>query len=432
MADLCVSLVAAGLAGHSLDESQMPETLDWKLTYAIVSSHGVEALAWEGLPECVRVGMPAEITVSWRNAVELTLFRQLSYDAERDVILKDLRMAGLSWLPLKGIHTATYYPRLGLRSMGDQDLVFGFVDRNDQGVWAFRGTTDAERRAWDEKADAIVTEIMERHGYRKINDWERELSFAKTGLQFEFHRSIVAHAERSLGYYGDEALHYYANPWRKAIPDDRDLGNELFSAAVSGTGSEGIGFHWSPEDEYLFHVSHMMKHAQASGFGFRFLADEAVFCHRFGATFDWDYIHDELHALGATRFEQTIRDLSLAIFDHPQDWKQYLDDGQRERLDEIISNGTYGTRQNALRNSFRRQADTGKAKASRPFERARQGLLYGWGRIYPSIEWVELSYPEWAGSRWKRAILPLYRLYRGLRRHPADLLYELRLMLHGR
>lgn len=420
MGDLCISLIVAGLDMQPLDDERLPKKIEWTTLYGIVASHGVEALAWEGLPRSVRMAIPPTVVAKWQNAAELTLFRQLSYDAEREVVLEDFRKAGLSWLPLKGIRTVTYYPRPGLRSMGDQDLVFGFVDRDDTGMWAFRGATDEERRMWADKAGTIATDIMERHGYRKINDWERELSFAKNGLQFEFHRTIVSHSERSLGYYGDEVLDYYANPWRKAIRDD------------SGSGGEGRGFHWKPEDEYLFHVSHMMKHAQASGFGLRFLADEVVFYRRFGAIFDWNYIHGELEALGATQFEQSIRALSLTIFDNPEDWMNHVNAGQRSALNEIIANGTYGTRRNALRNSFRRETGDEHQGTSGMFNRLRRNLRHVWHRIYPSIEWVKLTYPAWANSRWKRAVLPLYRLWRGLRRHPADLVYELKLLVGGR
>ncbi|MBT1166435.1 nucleotidyltransferase family protein [Bifidobacterium simiarum] len=439
LGDQLVELIAAALREDRSDEdgdqrntdpsdinSQDINSKDWVSLYELAAFHSVEALTWTGMSGTMRNQLPEDLAAKWRNDADLTLFRQLAYDADRESILADFRNAGLSWLPLKGIVTATYYPQPGLRSMGDQDLVFGFTQYDDAlGAWRFRGNDADERQAKEIEASGLAKSIMEAHGYRKRTEWERELSYIRDGLHFELHRCIVTDTERSQGYYDDAMNRYYANPWQLAIPDDEGSGN-------SEDGHAG-GFHFRPDDEYVFHIAHMMKHYRSSGFGLRFLADEAVFCRRFGGTgdgntgerFDWDYIHAELRKLELDQFETMVRSLSLALFDHPHDWRRHVGPSERQLFAEIIESGVYGTKRNGATKSFDRQ----RQAAQREGRRTRVGLIYGWRRIYPPRSWVEQHFPEWAGTWWKRALLPLYRVARGLRRHPKDLLFELKLML---
>lgn len=422
--DTCVRLAAASLAGTAV--VQMPDTLDWDDLYFLVSAHGLEGLTWAAIPADTRCRIPQPIAEQWRNAADLTLFRQLAYDAEREAILQAFRKAGLSWLPLKGITTATYYPQPGLRSMGDQDIVFGFVERREQSgrlQWTFRGQDEAGHRHWLDKASVAVSGIMQARGYHKTNDWARELSYDNQDLHFEFHRSIVTSAEQASGYYDDAMMSYYGNPWRLAVPDDScDAGGCDAGHTYAG------GFHWRPEDEYVFHVAHMMKHYQSAGFGLRFLADEVMFCRTFGGTFDWEYIDAQLCELGLREFERSVRVLAQTLFDHPADWRGLLDERQHGLLSEIIANGTYGTHRNAIRNKFERNRQAvGQSRGW--WQDVRVEVLYGFRRIYPDRAWVEAFYPDWAGSWWKRAILPLYRLARGLARHPKDLLDEIKIIV---
>ncbi|WP_165782717.1 nucleotidyltransferase family protein [Bifidobacterium margollesii] len=485
MGDLLVEMIAAALHGDQVGGSDTEPNTDfddWAHLYSLAVFHSVEPLTWAGMSESTRSHLPEEIAAKWQNAADLALFRQFTYDAERSSILSDFRRAGLSWLPLKGIVTATYYPQPGLRSMGDQDLVFGFVEYDpssetsedsetsgNPGEWRFRGSTEVERAAMEAKAAETATAIMTAHGYTATNVWERELAFAKGGISFELHRCIVVDSEKTEGYYDDSMIRYYRNPWRLAVPDGDPHGDPHGNPDGDDHNIDGDphaphaphagGFHWRPEDEYVFHVAHMMKHYRSSGFGLRFLADEAVFCRRFGEhtsqPFDWDYIHAQLDELELARFERTVRRLSLALFDHPRDWRRHVDESERRLFEEIVTSGVYGTRRNGLTKRFRRQQEalesTRENQPQSAHERSttgaesprlrhmrtgfartgfmRTGVLYGLRRIYPPRSWVEQPFPRWADARWKRALLPLYRLSRGLRQHPKDLLFELKLML---
>ena len=455
------------------DDAGVPDSVTWAQVFALARFHNVEAVSWAGIPDAMRSRMPADVAKAWQSAADLTLFRQLSYDAEREAFLTDFRAAGLAWLPLKGIVTATYYPQPGLRSMSDQDILFGFVEHREPGAgadggdadgdagdndsgWRFRGDDDAQRDEWARKADAEVIRIMEAHGYGKGHDWERELCFAKQGLGIEFHRKMVVAGERSAGYYDDAEMRYYANPWRLAVPDDEGAGAGADADTGVGVadGAGAGGFHLRPEDEYVFHIAHMLKHYQSAGFGIRFLVDEVVFLRRFDKRFDWGRIQRALGELGFVDFERDIRELSTALFDHPDDWRSHVSDDQRLLFRETLESGVYGTQRGRVAKRMERErkamgvkektgrtpADAQDHKSGRKSKRGGDGILlrwrlalaYGWRRIYPPVEWVRAYYAAWAGSPFTRMLLPFYRLYEGLRQHPRRLAEEVRTLLRRR
>lgn len=468
--DAGVSSVSDVSSVSGADKPDGPDDVTWAQVLALARFHNVEAVSWAGIPDAMRSRMPADVAKAWQSAADLTLFRQLSYDAEREAFLADFHAAGLAWLPLKGIVTATYYPQPGLRSMSDQDILFGFVEHREPGAgaddgtvdgnaggsdsgWRFRGDDDAQRDEWARKADTEVIRIMEAHGYGKGHDWERELCFAKQGLGIEFHRKMVVAGERSAGYYDDAEMRYYANPWRLAVPDDEGAGAGAGAGADADAGADmadgagGGGFHLRPEDEYVFHIAHMLKHYQSAGFGIRFLVDEVVFLRRFDKRFDWDRIQRALGELGFVDFERDIRELSTALFDHPDDWRSHVSDDQRLLFRETLESGVYGTQRGrvAKRMERERKAMVVKEKTGRmPADaqgykskgggegillRWRLALMYGWRRIYPPVEWVRAYYAAWAGSPFTRMLLPFYRLYEGLRQHPHRLVEEVRALL---
>lgn len=427
--DYLIRCIAAALRGKHVADDDVPQHVTWEQTYALAAFHCIEAISWAGMPSAVRDRVPKPIATKWQNMADMTLFRQLSYDAEREDFLKDFRDAGLAWLPLKGILTATYYPQPGLRSMSDQDLLFGFVERNaNNGVWQFRGQDDAERAEYTRKADELATRIVQAHGFTKTNERGRELIFAKRKLTLELHREVVSLAELANGSYTKSVYEYYCNPWRLTIPDD----------AVTETDMTYAGeFHLRIEDQYLFHIVHMFKHYREAGFGLRFLIDEAVFCEQFSKKWDWPYIHQTLQELCITDFEDNVRNLSQALFTYPENWRAHVTEAQRDLMTTVIFSGTYGTQQGSINRQIERQRQIMSSNSSAVqnssthswHTRLASIFRYGWQRIYPPKVWVRAFYPQWSATWWQRATLPLYRVYLGVRQHPKRLLSELRILL---
>ncbi|KAA8829373.1 hypothetical protein EMO89_07630 [Bifidobacterium tissieri] len=426
-----------------------PADASWEQVYAIMSFHGVEALCLTGLSTIMTADMiadiPQEIMDRWHHAADLTLYRQLAFDAERNAFLEEFSAVGLSWITLKGIDIATYYPQPGLRSMGDQDLVIGYVG-NDSGDGD--DTDDAHR------AETVIRRVMTNRGYTCDADWDRELSFtnARNGLHFEFHRKITSEGEQLEGLYSRAVVDHYADPWALAMPYGIDEQSMTAASMTAASRSEpvrrGRGYRLTPDEEYLYHVVHMWKHYNSAGFGLRFLADTLVMLRRYDREFNASYIHTMLETLGISEFENTVRNLTLAVLGSTTGtWN--IGTSESAMLREIAESGVYGTQSMKIEKRInRRLAETGNGESprmsaepdatllTRSSSGARSGgirfvLWYWWHRAFPDKAWVEQYHPRWSSLPARLTILPLIRLS-GALRHRQALSEEIRRTLRRR
>ncbi|KAB5607397.1 nucleotidyltransferase family protein [Bifidobacterium jacchi] len=424
----------------------------WARIHALAAAQSLQAISWMGVntdPALV-ASVPAAIASVWENEANLTLYRQITFDMARERILAQLSARGISSMPLKGVHTATYYPQPGMRSMSDNDILVGFIERGSDGTWQPVRDTDA-----DERLRRIVIDVMSADGYDISEDTESDTGFIKKPfLSFEMHRML------EMRYRG--AIHdYYANPWRRAQPDAADP--HLMR--------------WSLEDQYLFHITHMQKHYAIGGCGLRFVVDERVLLDRMGrpdesgesqseqqsessesqskqggqrqSGADWRYINDELSKLGLTDFERRVRHLAEALFGGAR-----IGNDDAALFLYMLDSGTYGTAEH--QQQMRMQRALGE-NADMPERYARIGraeggidgsgdgdaaaddastgsgrrmpiaarLRYIWRRLYPERSELVGFYPLFARHPWLIPISPLYRVFVSLRRRPDQLRDEL-------
>ncbi|RSX58060.1 nucleotidyltransferase domain-containing protein [Bifidobacterium samirii] len=394
--DAIIRLSAAGLRATTVDAGSLAglTAADWAAIHAMAHTQSIEALCFAGLPEEAAETMDAPTLSRWRRESDLTLYRQFAYDAERDTFLAQFAAHGLSWLTLKGIDMVAYYPQPGLRSMGDQDLVVAFVENK---------AADVTRTA---EAESIMTDVMTGLGYTRNKDSERELGFVKDGLHVEFHRAMMSDMESANGFYSRDVLEHYRNPWSLAVSDD------------------GRAYRLPPDEEYLFHVAHMWKHYNCTGFGLRFLADTIVLRERYRDVIDWAAMGETLDAMGMGGFERTVWSLSRTLFDHPEDWADRLGEREGEMLAEIMGGGTYGNADLLIAKQVQRRASAYRERSGG--KTGRIGFLadYWMRRLLPDREWVRIYYP-------KLARLPLWPLFVGCARvgsalsHPGKIMREI-------
>ncbi|MBT1173152.1 nucleotidyltransferase family protein [Bifidobacterium sp. MA2] len=402
--DYVVELMSAALHGRTA--SPKPEGITWERVYRLIARHTIQSLVFPALSPDMLADMPEQMARKWRHDAELALYRQVSFDIEREGILADFRRAGLSWLPLKGILVATYYPRPGMRSMGDQDIVFGYVDREENGGFVPRGETGEQRREWLNKADATVADIMNKHGFAEKSNHGREHSFMKGTLYFEMHRSMVSAAESTMGQSDAKEVAYYDNPWGLAKPSNGIPGEFLFDS----------------EEEYIFHVSHMSKHYHGAGFGLRFLADEYLYCVKFPDAVRSEHVARTLKKLGLSELEQSVRGLSLTLFgDGTGRWCECASIAEKVLLEEIVSGGVYGSLEHRVAMRMAQENDKDLSL-----------LRYWWRRLFPSKEWMQAYYPEWSRNGFTRFLSIFYRLYLSASQRPKQLRREIGLTLRKR
>ncbi|MDU1389842.1 MAG: nucleotidyltransferase family protein, partial [Eggerthella sp.] len=111
---------------NDVQPCSLPEGASWDEVYALAEFNSVEGLAWTSARRVRDV--PADMLKEWSATADMTLYRCVSYGIERGAVLAALADRGLSWLPLKGALLVDLYPSPHMRSMADNDILYGFVE----------------------------------------------------------------------------------------------------------------------------------------------------------------------------------------------------------------------------------------------------------------------------------------------------------------
>ncbi len=280
-----VWLVSCAVCGRVPDAGRV-DGIDLAALYRLADKHMLTAAAAMALQSAGREDR------AFAQARGKAVSKAAQLEMEAQLLLKSLEQAEIWYMPLKGALLQKLYPRAGMRQMSDVDVLF-----------------DADR-AQD------VREILERQGFtaKYFGVFHTDDYYKQPVCSIEMHRTLF---ETSDGPLHD----YYLNVRLRLIKDE---GN-------------GFGFHFSPEDEYVYLIAHEFHHFSGSGTGLRSLLDEYEFLKHFGDDLDWAYVKGELEKLGIGAFEETNRTLALHLFgDEP------LSPTEEEMLDFILSSGVYG------------------------------------------------------------------------------------------
>ena len=231
-------------------------------------------------------------TSEFRKAVARSRMICLQFDHHRAAVLAELERAGIWYMPMKGVILKEFYPGFGMREMGDNDILF-----------------DADRAE-------NVRQIMTGLGFEieKYNTGTHDVYRKPPASIFEMHRTLLLYLENT------EAVSYYRHIKEKLLKDPDNQ----------------YGYHFSDEAFYIYMTVHEFKHYSRLGTGLRSLLDTYVYLKN--RKLDWNYISRELKTLKLSGFEKTNRELALNLFTG-----QLPDAEQQKMLDQILSDGTYGT-----------------------------------------------------------------------------------------
>ncbi len=375
---------------HSLPAEEKPTDCTWEQVYRLAKQNSVDGISFYGL-NGLQEPPDGELQVSWKKQADVDMFRYLTFSEERRRILEEMDAAGLSYLPLKGIRLASYYPQPGMRSMGDNDILYGFVEPCPAGGYQIRGENAAARKETVRQAQACVREIMERCGFQAdsflgAHDVYRKASF----LEFEMHRSLMS---RVNPFYD-----YYENPWSRAVQDRENP----------------HAFAFSPENEYVYLLAHAFKHFDGSGCGIRCAVDLYVFLKKEGAGLDWDFIRRELETLRLTEFEAQLRQMACHAF-APE---ESLIPADLQLLYHLLGCGTYGTDEICMAQRVE------KLQKAEHVDLKQAKRRYFSERCFPSEARCKEFYPFFYRHKHLRFLLPFCRLTRGLVVHPGKLWQE--------
>lgn len=280
-------------------------------------------------------------------------------DNEAEKLLARLEDAGIWYMPLKGALLKDLYPAYGMREMSDRDILF-----------------DAGRAE-------EVRDIMLSLGYW-VEDYDHEhhdCYFKAPVTRFEMHRRLFSRWRSEAQY------DYYTDVKTRLLKDDE---NEQ-------------GWHFSPEDYYVYMIAHEFKHYSLRGTGVRSLLDTYVYLKN--TDLNLDYVTAEMEKMGISEFETANRGLALHLFGGEK-----LTDNDRKMLEYTLASGVYGNEENRAENTLREKGRAGYylSRLTIPYERMLE--------LYPVLRKAPVLYPfVWT-----------YRLVHALLFKNKKVLYQLR------
>lgn len=332
------NLMSSALRGTRADD--IPNGVSWSEVFEAAGWNSITGLMWPAVSALS--SMPSDIRGKWRDSANSTALRRIQFDAERELITTRLIDRGVDVLPLKGAEIASLYPSSEMRSMYDNDILFGYAELGSDGLWHSCGDDRAARLQEMERAREIVSEVMGELGYSAVDPKPIEschdTKFAKAPfLVFEMH-----HALMDVRVIDDD---YYSDPWRFA---------RLRDACQDGGDSKGRSFAFPPEETYFYSVAHSYKHSIYSYVGLRALADEWVLLSAYSDSMDWDRVETLLRGAGIADYEASLRGLTERAFEGGE-----LGDDDLQELTHMMKAGTYGAPDDHLRFLMRKSRQLG-------------------------------------------------------------------------
>ncbi len=341
-----IALVRCALHGTT-PPAEWLKRVDTGTLFSVCEKHNLTACAAYAL-ESAGIRDP-QFTEAKAKAIR----KNILLDAERNRLLAELEAKGIWYMPLKGALIKEWYPKIGMRQMSDNDILF------------------------DAAAAPAVRDLMTAAGYRirYFNEGIVDAYQKEPVYHFEMHRRFFAEHRKPQVLYS-----YYKNVQERLLPD----------------GQSRFGKRFSDEDFYIYFTAHSYKHYLNGGTGVRSLADTYILMQHFGDTLDRDYLRRELNKLNMADFEERNRKLAMHLFSG----KAPLSPEEQQELRFYISSGTYGTVEHSVGHRLHEEANGSK-------------LRYIRQRLFPPLDWIRMCYPFFYRHK---ILLPYFWFWRLIRR----------------
>lgn len=354
-----IALVRCAVNGEKPGR-ELTDGLDLKALFEVCQAHVLTAC-------CAYALEAAGIRdAAFTEAKEKAIRKNIIMDAERKKILKCLEEEQIWYMPLKGALLKDWYPRIGMRQMSDNDILFDMQRRED------------------------VRRIMKAHGFTLKAEREVVDEYTKPPVY-----NFEMHGELFMEYQTGEMARYYLGIKERLLKDD---GNQY-------------GWHFTNEDFYLFMTAHEYKHFSLGGTGVRSLLDTYVFMRKYGDALDREFLAAELEKLGLADYESESRSLALKLFSG-----EAVTEQESELLDYYVTSGVYGTREHDIQNRLQRKSGGSKGK-------------YILRRLFPPMYEIRNNHPFFYQHKWLIPVLWIWRPVRGLLHRRKQITGELRYLM---
>ena len=359
-------LVNCAIHGSVPENRERLKGMDIESVYKFSKFHSLSAITYMAL-EPVRdflleCGNNANgILDKWQEDKDKAVRKNILLDGARFEIFQFMEERGIWYMPLKGIRMKELYPKIGMRQMADNDILYDKAYQDEVKVY------------------------MESKGYETVSfkKFHHDVYEKPPVYNFELHTSL------HNASYKKDWFAYYSNVKERLIKDE---GNKY-------------GYHFSNEDFYIYMITHTYKHFDGGGTGVRSLLDIFVFLNKMEESdvkFDREYVREELAQLDLVTFEQRFVSLARQVFEKEEIVAKDLE----PLLFDCMYSGTYGTLQRSVQKKLKEiQADDEQISL-------KTRLKYYGKRLFLSMEY----YKEHCPLLYKYKILiPFHSLYRCIR-----------------
>lgn len=307
--------------------------------YALAKAHRLTAITAMSLESA-----GIEIADKWGEVKAKAFYNSILFDNARAQLISFMEQNGIWYLPLKGIVLKELYPKMGMREMSDNDILYDYHFQNQ------------------------IKSFMTGLGYtaKHVGRSHHDIYTKPPIYNFELHVQLISELT-------DQTIFkYYSDVKNRLVKDD----------------DSKCGYHFTNEDFYIYMIVHMFKHYSNGGTGLRSLLDCYVFLHAKGDSLNRDYINRELCTLGLLEFEGSVRELAMKVLGTQMykspDVLDVLTETEKSLLDEFILSGTYGTKQQ----HFEKRFDNYTAKVG-----SQSKLRYLLSRLFPDAKFFEYYAP---------------------------------------
>lgn len=379
---VCDLVYLLACAVHSCKpDLRIVSEMDFEALYQFSKFHSLTSMTYMAIdyPDILALAEPSVIT-AWKEEKDRAIRKNMLFDAERKLILADLEAAGIWYMPMKGAILQKYYPKYGMRQMGDNDILY------------------------DKSRQKDLVKIMKKNGYdiEMVGKSNHDVFLKKPLYNFEMHTALFdANSKKFKEYY-------------------LDVKNRMIKDITNS-----YGYYFKNEDFYIYILAHEYKHYINSGTGLRALIDNYIFIHKNADALNWEYIEQETKKLSIDQFELKIRHLSDKLFDTVEVFPD-LTDEERKMLLELSGSGTYGT----LQKKVSRRLNKVQKKDGSPT--VLDKLKYLRSRIIPDMEWLKANAPVCAKYRVLIPFFLIYRAFKGILFNRKVLMNEVKILFNNR
>lgn len=353
----------ACLSNKEVPDQKVIEHIVLEELYQLAKYHNLAAMVCMALEatDIFRTRKEEQLIRKWKEAKEKAVRKSMMLDIERQEITKFMEKEGIWYMPLKGIIIKELYPRIGMREMADNDILY------------------------DKSYQKELLGFMKERGYKAIGvgRGNHDVYMKPPVYNFELHTALFNMNT------GEKWVSYYSDIKEKLIKDDNN----------------SFGYHFKEEDSYIYMMTHGYKHYNSGGTGLRTLLDIYIYLNKKETELDWSYISKESKKLGIDEFEQESRMLSKKLFTSRE---AALTQKETKMLQYYLNAGSYGTLEHKVANDIRKHQ-----KKSEPVTKATK-LKYYIRRLFPDESYYAGSLPFFHKHKFLRPLYVIYRLIRGV------------------